>query len=33
MGKTLFIVRHAIAKATEAGEKDVDRELAPEGNQ
>jgi phosphohistidine phosphatase len=33
MGKTLFIVRHAIAKATEAGEKDIDRELAPEGLQ
>ena len=33
MGKTLFIVRHAIAKPTEAGEKDIDRELAAEGLQ
>lgn len=33
MGKTLFIVRHAIAKPTEAGGKDIDRELAAEGLQ
>lgn len=33
MGKTLFIVRHAIAKSTETGKKDIDRELAPEGLQ
>ncbi len=33
MGKTLFIVRHAIAKQTESGEKDIDRELASEGLQ
>ena len=33
MGKSLFIVRHAIAKTTEAGEKDIDRELAAEGLQ
>ena len=33
MGKTLFIVRHAIAKPTEAGEKDIERELAAEGLQ
>ena len=33
MGRTSFIVRHAIAKPTEAGEKDIDRELAAEGLQ
>jgi len=33
MGKTLFVVRHAIAKPTEAGKKDIDRELAAEGLQ
>lgn len=33
MGKTLFIVRHAIAKPTDPGGKDIDRELASEGLQ
>ena len=33
MGKTLFIVRHAMAKATEAGKKDIDRVLSSEGLQ
>lgn len=33
MGKTLFVVRHAIAKSTEAWEKDIDRKLAAEGLQ
>lgn len=33
MGKTLFIVRHAKVKPTESGERDIDRELAPEGLQ
>lgn len=33
MGKTLYIVRHATAKEPEAGEKDFDRVLAPEGLQ
>ncbi|MCK5102627.1 MAG: histidine phosphatase family protein [Cyclobacteriaceae bacterium] len=33
MGKTLFIVRHAAAKPTEAGEKDIDRKLAADGMQ
>lgn len=33
MGKTLFIVRHAIAKPAETGGKDIDRELASDGLQ
>ncbi len=33
MGKTLYIVRHANAKAMEAGGKDIDRMLAAEGLQ
>jgi len=33
MGKTLFIVRHAVAKPTEAGKMDVDRILSSEGLQ
>ncbi len=33
MGKTLYIVRHAKAKATESGGKDIDRMLASEGLQ
>ncbi len=33
MGKTLFVVRHAKAKQTEIGAKDIDRELLPEGLQ
>jgi len=33
MGKTLFIVRHAMAKSTEAGKKDIDRTLSSEGLQ
>jgi phosphohistidine phosphatase len=33
MGKTLFIVRHAAAKPTEAGDKDIDRKLAADGLQ
>jgi phosphohistidine phosphatase len=31
MGKTLFIIRHAKAKETEAGSKDIDRILSSEG--
>lgn len=33
MGKTLFIVRHAMAKSTEPGKKDIDRTLSSEGLQ
>ncbi len=33
MGKTLFIVRHALARPSESGKKDIDRDLAPEGLQ
>jgi len=33
MGKTLYIIRHAIAKSADPGEKDIDRELASEGLQ
>ena len=33
MGKTLFIIRHANAKSTESGMKDIDRELTQEGLQ
>lgn len=33
MGKSLFIVRHAIARSTEAGKKDIDRLLSSEGLQ
>ena len=33
MGKTLFVVRHALAKPTESGKLDIDRELASEGLQ
>ena len=33
MGKTLFIVRHAMARSTEAGKKDIDRLLSSEGMQ
>lgn len=31
MGRTLFIVRHGKARSKEAGEKDLDRMLEPEG--
>lgn len=33
MGKTLYIIRHAIAKSADSGEKDVDRVLSSEGLQ
>jgi phosphohistidine phosphatase len=33
MGKTLYVVRHAKARNTEVGAKDIDRELSSEGLQ